>query len=1035
MMTHRESTDCSSATLPASMQTLLDRYTDRQLTQQERLVLAHATPRVRCEALRIFFEMNDAAAGLEYVLANGGASLNSHGDTSAKASLSSGAAATASTAVPLVAASKALKSLPINTLTATSAGAKLNTAAASDAKRPFAASAPNDNTALQDDARKPRGTGRTAVPASGSTAPSLVTSTRSCLRRTSAARRGESVCTLVTVSSMSSESSDGDNELRPTETPVKEEEVGADMPATVTLRYRGSRSSAVVASAAPIVPALALGTVLKQHDSISRSSPSARVAHSEYRPSVSPALTTTTVAANAQPRDVSPSVAPPPHTEPFSPATPKSGITGTAGTQGSAPVTPPPLPPTRHEGAGDDEEPRKTVAAKLTAYHANPTATLAASAPHPQQKHCVGFTDSKARTVLSAYRRGCTSSTFRHHHEDVRLAYTEPLCNHRSPSSSCTPPPPWLAGGGTTSVCGTDWAALVAAAPVPPLPVASVVTATKPATGVLGSPRTSRRPAPKEVACTTPAPSLRFPSSPTKALGSQAKTAHGSELGDAAAAGNNSGGAGKTQPPPRTPRVSFEGKKPKSGGSGNRSPRRKRRSDSGVSKLSPPSPSSKLSGASPVKRGVAWDETTGTYITHPNQRQRQGAAHSVAVAAGAATLTALPSAAPRGVGTSALEIPDKLHYYFARTASSTVASGDMAAAQAAKPTPFGPLCSSAMHFGRGEDATSALSAAAALLSAKAVKQKKCESEATRSKTPTGVSTWKKSIETKMAAAALAAPLMVVPAVRSPRLAENQRFRSGCVPAKYDLCGPSGETIMVQHQGPQYPPQLLAAAAAPANVSPKTPPRTASAGKMVQLAAEKAPAVRFERYYSMMSGGGVEVVEVETAQSSAHASCPSAIRTPRSARFPAQQQPRGRVGDPVAAMYARGWAANPTYQACGAAAQVCAGPVPPAQCSVFERLTSNYYNVYSSATALQAVSPPPVAFSPRGDRSDRERHQLPHRRNLSAPVARTHRGRARCPATLQAVPKGFLSPRGMRKGEQERTAAPVSSVFARSNASS
>ncbi|CAG9572529.1 conserved hypothetical protein [Leishmania major strain Friedlin] len=1031
-MSCRRSTDSSSVTLPASMQTLLQRYTDRKLTKEERLVLAHATPNVRCEALRLFFEMNDAAAGVEYVLASSGASPRSHGGISARASRSGGTTTTASAAAPVLAASKALKSLSTNTLTAANAGAKPSAAAASGANRPLAASAPTGNVAFRDEVRKPTGTGRAVVPASGSTALSPVAKAGSCLHRTRVARSGESVCTLVTVSSMSSEDSDDAAELRLAKTPAKE---GAEavMPPTVTPRSRDSRANAGAAAVVPAVPLLALDAVLKPHGSNSNSSasfPSAGVVHSERRSSVSPTMTnTTTVTVTAQPRAVSPSVVPPPGCQHLSPAAPKPSTTVTAAAPVSTPVAPPSLPSTVHEDAGDDEGPRKTVAAKPMGYYANPTAMHTAPVPHPRQQCYVGFVDSKPTAVRGTHRRDRTS-TLGHPQGGVDVAYRELPRNHSNPSPSCTPPS--LAGSGAVSVCGTDWAALVAAAPAPQLPTVPAAMATKPAAAVPASPWKDHLPAPKEATDVTPASGLCSPRLPAEASHDQPNRTHGSRFGDTATAASNSGGAGKAQQPPRTPRVPLTDRKREAEGSDGHSPCNVQNPDSGTPQLSPPPPPSKLGGASPIKRGAAWDETTGMYITHPNQLRRQRAARSVATAA----LTARPFAAVCGVSDSALEPPDTLHYHFARTASLTPASAlptsmptTTAAAHAAGSVPLRRLCSPAVHLAGGADATSVRSRAAALPSSKDNKQKKRKQETKWAKALTGASTWKRAIETRKTATALAASLVVAPVVASPRLAGYQRLCREDVPIKYDFHGHSGETIMLQRQASQYPTQMLAAVT---SGPPSKPHRTASASQTVRSAA---PVARTERYYSMMKGGGVEVVEVETAQPSAQAPCPSTIRTPRSARFRVQQRPRRLVGEPAAAMVsARGSAAERTCQVPGAAAPVCAGLMPPAHCDVFERLTSNYYDVYSSEVVLQATSPPTVTAFPRGCRSSQEHRRSARRRQFSAPAA-SPRGRlVRCPATARVARDGCLRAEEMAECERERTTAPAARAFARSNTS-
>ncbi|GET87855.1 hypothetical protein, conserved [Leishmania tarentolae] len=1019
----KQTTDCNNVTLPASMQTLLQRYTDRKLTEQERVALAHATPNVRCEALRIFFEMNDAAAGVEYVLANSGASARSYGGASARASRSGGSAATASVAAP----SKALEPLPTNVPTAANAGAKSTTPAASGAKRPLGDSAPTGKVAVRDEVRQRTGTRRAVVPVSGSMALSPVARARSCSHRTRVARSGESVCTLVTVSSMSSDDgddTDDDADFRPADTSTKEEQSGADMPPTVTLRSRDSRRNAGATAAPSTVPLLALDAVLMQRGSnsdSSTSSPSAGVTHGESLLSVSAAMTnTTTAAAKAKPRDASHSAAPPLGRNRLSTTVSKPSTTATAA---------PPLPSTVHESASYDDEPRKTVAAKPTGYYTNLTAKHTTPAPHPQQQqYTIDHADPKPTAVRGACRHDCTP-TFRDPQGGVDFACTERPRKQRSPSPSCMPPSP--VGSGALSVRGTDWAALVAAAPAPQLPTVPSLMTTKPA-AVPATPQTDNCSVPKEAAATTPASSCCASRAPNKVSHDQSKTTPGSGSDSTVTTTNSRGAVGKTQQL-RTPRMPLADRKREAEGSDHHSLGNFRHLDNDTPQLPPPPPPPKLGGASPIKRGVAWDETTGMYITHPNQLRRQRAARIVATA----PLTVSPSSLVRGASGSSLEPPDTLHYCFARTASSPLASAlptstptAAATVHAAGSVPLGRLCSSVVHITGGTEATSAQSLASALPLMKGDKQKKRKRATKRAKALTGAPAWKKPIEGKKAATTRAPSPTVVPIVVIPRSIGYQRLCGGDMPVKQDIYGYSGETIMLQRQASQFPPPMLAASA---NDSPNKSHRTAPGNQTARCAAPTAPV---ERYYSMMKGGGVEVVDVETAQTNVHAPCPSAIRTPRSSRFSAQQRARGLLEEPAAPMVSgRGIAAERTCQGHAAAVPVRAGAVPPAHCNVFERLTSNYYDVYASEVALQATSPRPVAALQRGCRSTQEHRRPARRRHLSAPAARARGLLVRRPATALVERGGCLTREGMPVCEQGRTTTPASCMFARSNTSS
>lgn len=1155
-MTSVQPVDGGAVTLPASMQTLLDRCTEREVTAQERHTLAHASPNVRCEALRIFFEMNDAAAAVEYVLTHGATagSPRSHTSTSgghrssrssSTAVVAAAATATKKNAAVVAHPRSALQPLSTNVLST----------------KPTAATEPR--TSAEEGWRS---TVAVVALAQGPTAPSPLAKAGSRPRRATAAR-GESVCTLVTVSSMSSSSdgddSDGDDRHRAGDSGIDGEE--ADMPPTVTLRTRASHAStSTTASAVPVVPALALDAVLKQrnsHSSCSISSPNLSGATSatagaaatvavKCRKSVSPALSiaTTTAAAPAHDRAVSPSVMPPPGARrlpsPAEEAPTRHGArpqkakkasppTSTAAARRASPTPVPPVDPAKYMktvapavataplGAADDaaeEAPRKTVAAKPAHTYTDParprdTAATAASAAVAATPHHVAFTDATAMDVLDEYRRHAAAATAAARQGcEVELAYTELSGRHSSPSPSCVPP---------SCGAGTDWAALVAAVrPPPPLPAHEVLAAAataatgagrgsgsvgcggaarpsgggataEPASAV-SSPRTARRTAPAKTP--TPAKSAPRTARPTSASGpgsprsSSTKAPRTPRVSDMAkppmAASsttrdrNATPAAAPAHLPPRTPRVSFEDGSTRRTGSGG---------VSGIARMSPrgSQQSSTGGGASPDKRGVAWDAATGTYITHPNQLRRQlsrnalvmdapASARATAAAAAGPAASAKPAApaAARSVavcaaGASALETPSTLRYYFSRTAS-TAASADHAATAAANSKPaqgspafartptavvsaggaaaagFGRLCSSAAHLSSGSAAGAPSSGkAAAPAAAKAAAKfpssgsyAKSEPTARRAaalNTPRSArgAAAGSSKKPGTAARALAPPPVIVPIKPSPRVMEYQRLRSGfAMPAANVYCH-GGEVIALQRQASHLHALQQAIVASP-DASPNKLHRTATA------AAAAGSAVRLERHYSMMHGGGVEVVEVEAA-SPPHQRTPpaSALRTPRTARPLAASHlpPPSRESDDTSRMSARRHGGT-----LGDGAGDALGPVPAAQCGVFERLASNYYAVYSSATALQAVSsPPPVTAWPRTGR--RGQQSAGHRRNASAPAAGS-RGRRPPPQRAAAAPAfrdAWLNPREM-DGEAEMEVrqpcgkAPAPAAFARSNTS-
>ncbi|KAG5481102.1 hypothetical protein LSCM1_06783 [Leishmania martiniquensis] len=1001
-MVRKEPNDCGGVLLPASMQTLLDHYADRQLTSKERLVLAQATPSVRCEALRIFFERNDASAGVEYVLANGEDSPRSHGGTSAGASRSGGyATTTTSASLPNAAASRALKLLFTNTLTTPSTVAKSHAAAATA------------GASVRDKTRKSSSANRAVVPVSRRTARSPAARAGSCSRRTSAALRGESVCTVVTISSMSSVGSGGSHERRPAETAAKGPVLRAENPAAVAVRSRSAHGSAGVPASGLFVPALPLDTILKRRGSNNGSFAGAHkadVLHGERPPFMSPPVIA--AAANSQAQGDSRCAVPPPASRSLPLTAPDPSASASAGAPCTALVAPPPLPAAGHEDFGSDAEQRKAVPAKPTVCYANPTAALAAPVPHPKPKQNAATKGARAMTLPSAHQRD-PNWTFGHHQGDAEHVCLGQSFNQSGPSRFSMSQS--VAGGGVARVCGTDWAALVAAARAPELPTTPLVGVPQSPAAVPASPCQSCRQALREAARTSPTVTSGSPRSHARKARKQPKTTDDGEPDDVPAADNNSRGGGTAQQSQGTHRGPCRDNKRKARAHSKCSRQKARRSGKCVPQLFLPPPASHLNGASPIKRGVAWDEATGTYITHPHQQRRQRAAGCITAAA---VLSTPRPAMSLGGGASALEVPDTLHY-FARTASFRVASGNVAteqapalltrtpttsaAAHAAASVPLGRLCSSALHLSRVGAATPAPMSTAAPPLPKDTKKKK------RVKAPARASTLTKYRRTRKAAAVLAAPARVAAVAARPRWERNQRLCSGFVPVMYDACGQSRETIALQRPPSTNGIRMLVDAA---SESPSTRTFATSAGSAVHPATSAALGARMARCYSTMRGGGAQVAQTEAVQLSQHAPRSPASCTPLSTRFPVLQQLHELPREPAAGMTsARGTAADLAYQAPRRAAPASAGLLPAAQCSVFERLTSNYYEVYSSAAALQAAPPPSATLFSQGGHSARK-HQRP---------ARLRRRRARLPGAPQVVRRGRFGSGKKGEGEQGHTA--------------
>ncbi|KPA78630.1 hypothetical protein ABB37_06230 [Leptomonas pyrrhocoris] len=1164
------SDDSTVLLLPASMQTLLDRYTERTLTPAERTTLARAAPNVRCEALRIFFETNDAATAVEYVLrhgnrggVSGSASLRHSEKGGSSRSTNSSAAArsmTASTSAPRSSATAAanngngnppetaraaLKPLSTNTSnfhTGKSSAAEAKTAIKLVLSPPVVDTDPLPLSGAENTVESPAPTPSKQVskrPPSLSAGGAGHNNSGSRPRRISAARRGDSMCTYVTVSSMS----DGDDEDERYAHEAEEGEDDAeseDMPPTVTLRSRNSRTSLNAAAAVAQVPALALDSVLKpsgepaRDSNVASSSPVVSApAERPSRKSTTPAAGTAAVAAGpAVPPSAPPPssarvvIAPSPSPSPAAAAAAAAAAIDVASvTASSQPrISAPPL---QRSAEGNESEARKTVAAKPTvapvAAEAEPAAATTVPLPlslpqrnahHPQktqqqQQHHVAFTDANAIAVLDAYRKnGARPLGDRY---DVGLTYTELSWRPSSASPSCAAPSEGSGGngdgGGGPPKTAMDWAAMVASVRRPHPP--AVATTTKPNT-----PLRERRTGTATAAVVTAGGTLRTPRG-------SATTAAQRRSAAAEAPMVVVGAGGAT---PRTPQDDNVPKRA-SGGSGHRSSntakkhagqpssqsqptsqrgsRRKRltgESDAptGASPLSSAgaqptegftSPEkqapNRSANASPMKRGVAWDETTGTYITHPNQRRRQLAAAAAAAAVPAAapvSAPAAPSITVGAAGTSAAAAPDVLHACFCRNASAVVAAAapvvEGGALTATTPRPqvltrtptatgaaipstvtaataggasFGRLCSSALHLPNSNNRNSAAASPPPAKEAKAAKTPRTTPApivtAARKKHPDNSPPSSSSTDNflRKKRTVLTSPRPAVASPRShtaastataaaPTAAEYMRLRSG-YPAMpvHDVYREAGGTIALQRQATHYP----TAAAAAASYS-------YSAVDTMRRIASAAPAQR--------RGAAGE----PTGGPPPPAACDfdlSPIHSPRTARTP-----HGRGGmstrssdDVAAGSGGRVSARGPQLRRAASGHQLPlstpphihhtnarnAATVPAAQCGVFERLTSNYYTVYASAVALQASV---VPSSPRGGPHTGSAVHSARRRPVSASAGGAER-RARRGNPYPAMREGWLSIDGKlpapRKGGADdvaEAAAPVENAFSRTNTS-
>lgn len=1111
----------AAVVLPASMQTLLDRYTERPLTTAERLTLARATPNVRCEALRLFFEMNDAAAAVAFVLRHGGATPASstqrqsenrrhsqsstassvqHSGHNRKSTTSSNDAARAKKpARPSPAGHAALQPLALNTPNTSSV--KPNTEVKQDvaAQRDLldAPESPQQvggvvnaespaPTPLKQRLLRPPSLSATGGPASGSRP-----------RRFSATRRGESMCTLVTVSSMSDE-----------DAPEVEEQEDHAMPPTVTLRSHEGRSSsstaAGAAAAVPQVPALVLDAVLKpnsepvsaaQPPRSNASSPTAAAPGRPTRRSSTPQITAAAAAAAvvavaATGRDESPSVLPPPGAQRIAPSTSPSAATaaGAAEEGGRRTVAAKPHgtpPPRQQEGVSEQPTLSTTDVAEAAVEEPQATApplpTPAAHQPtnRPTQHHHVGFTDATALTVLEAYRKnGVPPLGYR---DEVELAYTELSCGHSSASPSCAAPS--VVSGGRTAADGVpkramDWAALVASVRGPQGGVqvpANSAAAGKPAVQAVSSPRKER----KTAAATPAASALRTPRRTPR--GSQEDVVRRRSSGD-----------GSTV---KKPVQQQQQQQPSS----SRATHKKRLSgqekEARTVTITTPEKTQRVrsANASPLKRGVAWDDTTKTYVTHPNQLRRQLAAAeaAAAVAAVAPTPAATPTLAVRAAGASALETPDVLHAYFGRTASTAVVATDagadgnggaVATPRVLQRTPtatgaptggavgFGRLCSSALHLSKPSTATTE-----ALKTPRTARTSKAAATPPPSATPRLLS--KKR-------AATAATRTPAPVLASPRPAHNatakagaeyarlrsgyaapdalaaaqgsgfQRLRSSYV-APHDVYREGGEVIQLQRQASQFHGHVY--------------PSTEALRRMASGVAMNPTASRVDP----MSAPA----EIQPA---GYVYCPSTIRSPRTARMPHEGEGGAAAATAAAVGAGSGWtsARGPLYNRSASgyhhhqqqqhphhllrthtttATTEAAATVPPPSCGVFERLTSNFYGVYASAAALLAPPPAATLASPRGQRSHNgagaSSSSAVRRRNTSAPVGRRgalKRGGAGAAAggarnLYPPMREGWLSPDGKvaatqrassssQEEEEARGSAPTASAFMRTNTS-
>lgn len=1119
--------DGDTIVLPASMQTLVDRYTERTLNAEERATLAGATPNVRCEALRLFFEANDAAAAVEYVLRHGGhtpapSSQRHSGEqsTSSSATSRSKASNSASRSAASVKSQKALASLPTN---ATNLSFCKLAAEPKQTSRPAAlhsnppvaamnvAESPAPTPLKQQVLRPPSlsvGGGGTGAGANSGSRP----------RRVSAARRGESTCTLVTVSSMSDDDDDvaedrgvpseSENSVKLddydglAEATIENEqaavaaaattafEEGEEMPPTVTLRAQEShRSSRAAVAATSQVPALALDSVVKPNaESANRlNAPSPTISAPVDRPSrnsTTPITATTPTAAGGLAREASPSVLPPPGAQRIETSILPSPSPAAAALP-PMPHGPPAVAAVNAGDDGDEEEPRKTVAAKPTPIttttaavekDAEPAAAMAVpltaltgatetaadvakkSPPRQQQRHHVAFTDAKAMAVLDTYRQRAVPPSYL---DEVELAYTELSCGHSSASPSCVAPS--VASGGATKNA-MDWAALVASVRAPQLlapgatslPSAArkgrrTTTTTAAVAPAVCAPHTPRgstattAAAPSQL-CRTPRGSQEEGDGPTAAKRKSGGGAKNNNTAVAAAAATSKkSAAGTRQRQTRRKRLSGQCDTPGSSSSAVAAPH------NAAALMTPDKSQICSTNASPLKRGVAWDDTTGMYITHPNQRRRQLAAAAAAAESTATAATpphaAMPSLAIRAAGASALDTPDVLRAYFGRTPSTAV----MAAAEGEVTTPrphmgvgvppsnplvFGRLCSAASHLAvsRNDGSRRCAKNIAKTPHPAAAKRKPATRGSPITSTTDRILRKKRTKPTPVVATPR--PHNAPPPSATAGAMSNTnyaRLRSGYPAVQpHDVYREGGEVISLQRQASQYHAALYA--------STETLRRIASAVPAIRRATEGGEDTIVRAADEIQLGGPIY--------------CPSTIRSPRTART-------SREGETAAAYNSDrnnngGWlsARGPLYHRSASnyhphpvpphSSNISGGggaPVPTVQCDVFERLTSNYYAVYSSAAALQTAT---LLTSPRGGRVARYgagggAHSA-RRRHMSAPAARRAARRNPYPALRE----GWLSPDGKvaatRRVEVEATEeveaapAPAENVFTRSNTS-
>lgn len=424
---------------PASIQTLVDHYTLRQLSAAEKVALATAPPDLRCEALRIFFDGgSDAVSAVDFLLKN--AAVATAPPASQRRSPSS-KQTQSKTAPSLWNPQKASRAVPLRA----SADSKVKGAAAYSV---------------------PRGGGVAAA----ATAAASPAKTLNGVAHGGAAR-GMSLMSTVVVSSSSS---DGANEDYDGECDEEDDR----LPPTVLQRSGGAGVISM-----PKVPALPLGELLRGHQA-------ANAPHPNATPEVGAAAAAnhydTTLNAKSAPdaatavpswieREASPAIQLPPPSHPR--------------------TTP------RMDG-GEVEEAelyRKTIATSAAFYMAPqeiPASSDGAPASMQLGKKAylhLGETNDQTAALLEIFRQaGPQRQTYL---EEVELAYTDLSYGHRSrPSPSCARPQPKAAPS-------VDWAALIASVKSPAeatkssrLRQATTAAATAAESSPLtGSPRGARR--------------------------------------------------------------------------------------------------------------------------------------------------------------------------------------------------------------------------------------------------------------------------------------------------------------------------------------------------------------------------------------------------------------------------------------------------------------------------------------------------------------------------------------------------------------